>query len=108
MEGEELEGMFRDLEKESTNNSTSVAEMIIKGVEAKFRGTPEQVSREEEREEIRNEIKSYTSQLHKYKNIRNPRATIANQKRKEMRDKLRKKIELCKLRLKEIDMEEEK
>jgi len=107
---DEYDQLFSDLQLENKSiRAKTRAETIIENVETEFKssmGSEEHISRQKEREELKKKIQRYSSSLKKYKNVRNHRAVNANKQRNESRNKLKLKIEMCKMRLKEIDIEE--
>lgn len=102
---EVFDSMFSRLERETSN---SKSDKIIKQCEAEFTGgvrSPEQ-DREIEVSAILKKIKFLKSQITKNSNIRNHKFTELNASRAVKRKALRKEIEMCNLRLREIKEEE--
>ncbi len=113
MDDNDLEYLFNEAEKDAEKNdiiiSDTISQKIITAAEKEFKGySEEQQSRVEEIKELNQAIKELTSRLKRCKNIKNIRLVHLNKQRSKKRNELKKKIEFCKLRLREIDVEEGK
>jgi len=81
---------------------------IIEKAEREFvSGTAEYQSREQEKKDIRAQIKDVKQKLNKCKNVKNHRFREVNAKRAAKRADYRNKIEYLNLRLREIGIEED-
>lgn len=106
---------FSSLLQEEVNSRTEkeYTDRLVENIEDEFKAImnkdiehiDEDTSREREKEEISKKIKGLYRQLTQNKNIKNHRLVQHNSQRAENRKRLRKEIELCKLRLQEIEQE---
>lgn len=102
---DEFEQLFSSTveELEKSQHIDTPAEKVIKEAEQEFLSySEEEKSRRDEESTLQKKIMSLKTQLHKYKNIKNPRMRAANEKRAAKRKEITKNIELHKLRLQEI------
>lgn len=92
------------------NNLQSNTELTITNIQedvAREFGvlTDEDISRQSEIDDIKNEISELNIQISKYKNIKNPKMKEINERRSKKRKEITKKINFLKLRLDEIEEE---
>lgn len=112
----ELDDLFdeccRDEKYREPVSKASIADKLIVDAEAEFTGmSTAHIDREKEKKELEDTIKSLGIQLSKLKNPSNT-AKLSTQKRElitkklnEEREKIRKHIKQCKVRLDEIELE---
>ena len=98
--------LVKEIEKEEAPENS--ADKFVARIEDEFIGgaTPEQEDRQDERDNIEKKLAKYRRDLRGCKNIKNHRRTDANAKIGERRAKIKKKIEILELRLREIKLEE--
>lgn len=101
-----MEELFKNAVYEHSEETIYV-DRLVENVEQQFKGfSLEQRERKKERDEMNEKIKKLTSALSKLKNVKNPRLRKINEERSKKRLKIKAEIEVCKLRLREIDEEE--
>jgi len=104
---QQLENLFQIADKDHTPTIQTLSDKVIYLAEEEFKAlSTEQQMRQEEKEYYNKKIQKYKRQLKKCKNVRNPRLSHVNEKRREMRVKLKQKIALCEMSLQEIKEEE--
>jgi hypothetical protein len=103
----EYDDLFLDLSKDQ---SSSRNDDLITKIENDFRGISDEAIKRQDRLREKNEmiekLERYRKLLRKCKNLKNVKSR-SNASRVERRKMLRKKIEICRLRLDEIRGEEE-
>lgn len=101
-----MESLFDEAFRESTKTYETLGEKIVSRAEAEFNGySDEEKSRRVEIQEIKEQTKKLLAELRSYPNIKNTKRTEANLQRSKKRKEIKKKIELLKLRLQEIERE---
>ena len=108
MNSEEVESLFREGDKTYRPEEPKTrGEKIVRLIEQEFRGfSEEQKSRQQERKEIGDTLRSLRKKLRRARNLRNSRLTEVNNRRASKRASIKKKIEILRMRLQEIDLEE--
>ena len=112
---EDDEDLFQNLEKsydKPEDSSKTIAEKIVEQTEHEFKSgfcDNEEISRDRQNEKnkINQELKKLSSSIHKYNNVRKSRLRAVNLERSKKRKEFRQRIEFLKLRLREINIEEE-
>ncbi|GAG48984.1 unnamed protein product [marine sediment metagenome] len=100
----DIESLFRSASRQAEPETQ--AERVIKIAEQEFRGLSEaQESRKKEVMDIQDQLKKLKKKLRRTRNIRNSRKVEVNKKRSERRNKIKKDIELLRMRLQEIKLE---
>jgi len=107
---EELEREFEELNapQRKQDKSVELAEAEVKfhmstaDEQEKYLDNVPEISREQELISLKEDIKKYTNSIHKLKNTKSKKV---NDMLAEKRKALRIKIELCKLKISEIEME---
>lgn len=111
---DEVDDSFDDIIEEHFNDlnmtkEESYGKRLVEKIEAEHMGLPlEAMDRARERKELEDEIKNLTHKLSKCKNVKNFRQKKLNKEISEKRKKIRNRIQICKVRLQEIDVEEGK
>jgi len=103
---EEIDTLFGELVEQ--RREKTFYEKIVDDAEEEFNGfSKEQQSRQEERAQIKEEIKELRKKLKTLKNVRNIRRRNVNQIKSQKRKEIKKKIGQLQVRLQEIDEEEQ-
>lgn len=106
-----MDDLFRDAEKDNIDDvikSKTFAEKVIDKVEDEFTGfSEEHKSRQKERADLREKMAKLRKDINRCKNIKVPSKLHLNKGVAEKRAKLKAKLDFCKLRLDEIDAEEQ-
>lgn len=103
----EFDEVYDDFEKlMKKEEPETFGDILVKKTEEEFMGlNKEDQDRKNEVLKINEEMKNLNKQLLKCKNVKNYRMIKVNEERAKQRKNIKKKIEICKLRLEEIKLE---
>jgi predicted nucleic acid-binding Zn-ribbon protein len=105
---DDLDLLFYQAESEYKEEAKDIIEKVIADSRTEFTGySKEHQSRQAEIKELNEKIKSLYSDFNKHKNIKSSRPSHKklNEKRAVKRKAIKNEIEICRLRLKEIEEE---
>ncbi len=108
MNTEEVESLFIEVDKTYRPAEPKTrSEKIVQLAEQEFRGfSEEHKSRQQERKKIQEKLKTLRKKLRRTRNIRNSRLSEVNAKQAAKRAAVKKEMDILRMRLQEIDLEE--
>ena len=108
---DELEELFEKAINENIKKHVSFADSVIMQAEEEFKGynnlSEAQLSRNKEKIKSNEKIKLLRRKLHRYRNVKNTKLSNINKKCSEKRKNIKIEIESHKLKLQEIENEEQ-